>query len=78
MAKKLFKIFNWRITKHDLIMWFLIGLVGYISWWVNNQRVVNGFFTSPNWIYLDGLLYTVLSALIVGYVVSEVINWGKK
>lgn len=66
-------IFGWRVKKHDFVAVSVIAIVGFLSWWVNKQRVIFGYFTDHQWIFLDGLMYTLLSALVIGYVVSEVI-----
>ena len=67
-----------RIRKHDIVMISLIAIVGFLSWYTNYQRTTHGFFTSPNWIFVDGLFYTILSGLIAGYVIAEVIGIGHK
>lgn len=63
-----------KIKPYDIWMWVLLGVVGVISWWVNRERVESGFFTDGNWIFVDGLFYTLFSALVVGYVVAKVLN----
>jgi hypothetical protein len=66
-----------KIKKHDIIMWTILLLVGFLSFYTNYMRVAKGFFSSQMWIFLDGLSYTVLSGLIVGYVVVKILKWRK-
>ena len=69
MAKKK----KFKITKYSIIIWSLTVIVGFLSWYTNYMRTINGYFDSPNWIFINGLMYTILSALIVGGIISGVL-----
>lgn len=57
--------------KHNLVVWSVTLVVGFLSWYTNYQRTLNGFFTSANWIFVDGLMYTILGALIIGGIIAN-------
>lgn len=67
-----------RIKAHDIFIVSLMLIVGTLSWYTNYQRTKFGFFTSANWIFFDGLMYTILSGLIAGYVIVKILNSRRK
>jgi hypothetical protein len=67
-----------KIKKHDIILWSITAIAGILSYWINYQRTLNGFFSSAKWIFWDGVLYQVFGYLLVAVILLSIIPHHRK